>query len=189
MESKKDDLEAVRILVSTLEPFDKVEQERIMRWAREKLGLSPASTSSGSAKETREHSGRSAEGRDIKSFVSEKAPTSDTHFAATVAYYYQFEAPEILRKVAITGEDIQDATRKTGRSRLSNPGQTLINAHRDGLLDKAGERGAYALNTVGENLVAMTLPLGTAEARPARKKRIQITGKKLKKKTETKTKH
>ena len=40
MGSKPDDLEAVRTITSTLEPFDKNDQERIIRWAREKLGLS-----------------------------------------------------------------------------------------------------------------------------------------------------
>lgn len=39
---------------------------------------------------------------DIKKFVNEKAPTSDVHFAATVAYYYQFKASENQRKDAIT---------------------------------------------------------------------------------------
>jgi hypothetical protein len=79
-------------------------------------------------------------------------------FATAVAYYYRFEVPEAQQKSAITAEDLQDAARKVDRDRLTKPSQTLVNAYNQGLLDKAGERGAYSLNTVGENLVAMTLP-------------------------------
>jgi len=172
MKKELDDLEAVRALVSTLEGFEKADQERVIRWAREKLGLpsvipgtSPVHGSdkpfkSGETPSTRTSAGS---GKDIKTFVGEKRPTSDNHFAATVAYYYRFEAPEAQRKDAITAEDIQDACRKASRDRLKNPAQTLINAHSVGLLDKA-ERGAYAINSVGENLVAMTLPGEAADS-------------------------
>ena len=37
-----DDLEAVRMLVETLQGFDAKDQERIIRWAREKIGLQPS---------------------------------------------------------------------------------------------------------------------------------------------------
>jgi hypothetical protein len=94
---------------------------------------------------------------DIKSFVEKKNPSFDTHFAATVAYYHRFEAPEHLRKESITKEDLQEACRQSGRERLRHPAQTLVNAHAQGLLDR-GDRGAYVINTVGENLVAMALP-------------------------------
>lgn len=40
MAQRIDDLEAVRLLVATLQPFSAAERERIMRWSREKLGLS-----------------------------------------------------------------------------------------------------------------------------------------------------
>jgi hypothetical protein len=39
MSSKPDDLEAVRLLADTLQPFPSEDRERIIRWAREKLGL------------------------------------------------------------------------------------------------------------------------------------------------------
>ena len=40
MTQQKDDLEAVRAVAAALEGFDANEQERIIRWTREKLGLS-----------------------------------------------------------------------------------------------------------------------------------------------------
>jgi len=177
MKKELDDLEAVRTLVGTLEGFEKPEQERIIRWAREKLGLSYAAPGTppvhGTDKPFKQGetplTGASARsGKDIKAFVTEKRPASDNQFTATVAYYYRFEAPEDQRKDAITAEDLQDACRKASRDRLKNPAQTLVNAHSAGLLDKA-ERGAYAINSVGENLVAMTLPGEAADSKGAKR--------------------
>lgn len=158
-----DDLEAVRTIVAALEGFDEKDKERILRWAREKLGLAHSHPSVSAthlpptalpATPTPVPLGAAS---DIKSFVEKKNPTSDIQFAATVAYYYRFEAPGHLRKESITKEDLVEACRQVGRDRLRHPAQTLVNAHTQGLLDR-GERGAYAINTVGENLVAMALP-------------------------------
>ena len=170
--NQTDDLEAVRILVETLQSFDSKDQERIIRWAREKIGLAPSTprqsaTAPAEAANLGTQLGApvalSAGGRqDIKSFVNEKNPGSDNQFAAVVAYYYQFEAPEEEKKEAINSEDLQEACRKASRTRLASPLNTLNNAHKGGLLDRAGERGAFKVNSVGENLVAMTLPGGAA---------------------------
>jgi hypothetical protein len=191
MSSKPDDLEAVRTIVSTLSAFDSGEQERIIRWSREKLGLPVQVSGSASTKaqgtfdtldaaaaeapDSRKH----VTATDIKSFIAEKAPSSDNQFAAAVAYYYRFEAPEAARKDTITSEDLQEACRLAGRARVARPAQTLINAHGVGLLDKAGDRGAYAISTVGENLVAMTLPGSAAGTpRPGRRSTTKSSGKK-----------
>lgn len=193
MADAADDLEAVRAIVSALEPFQPDDQRRIIRWSAEKLGLQLASAE-GSAERASPRPNtplgpsvaeRFSTGRDIRSFVSEKNPISDNQFAATVAYYHRFEAPETERKDAIVAADLQEACRRVGRNRIRHPAQTLVNAHGVGLLDKA-ERGAYTINAVGENLVAMTLPSGaTRNAQPARpvkrargRRRGQTTGRK-----------
>jgi hypothetical protein len=165
MAGNKDDLEAVRTIVKTLEEFEDAEKERIIRWSMEKLGLEgykkpPFKQPSGNEQSGHIESSASGKITDIKTFISEKNPSSDKHFAVTVAYYYRFVAPQEQRKDFISGDDLQNACRQVGRERLDNPGQTLINAHHTGIMDKAGERGAYCINTVGENLVAMTLPAG-----------------------------
>ncbi|MBC7877778.1 MAG: hypothetical protein H7Y59_11470 [Anaerolineales bacterium] len=175
MSQPNDDLEAVRILVTALENFEKSDQERIIRWAREKLGLEiqsvnsmqflPQSQGSNAADTQQTQPGSVI---DLKSFVNTKKPTSDMQFAATVAYYYKFEAPSNERKEAISSEILQDATRLAPRERLKDPNQTLRNAATNGLLDKAGERGAYKINTVGENLVAMTLPQSNVTAKKSK---------------------
>lgn len=191
MSQKADDLEAVRTIAEALKPFTKEEQERILRWAREKVGLGTPTTQTQSAPPATVSAGGpvtpidTGGTQDIRSFYETKQPKSDTHFAATVAYYYRFEAPQAMRKESVSGEDLQDACRRVGRTRLTNPGQTLRNAHRDGLMDKA-EPGSFTLNSVGENLVAMTLPAETSRRSPSRKKTKKANKKSAKKKPKKK---
>jgi hypothetical protein len=166
MSSKPDDLEAVRSVADTLQPFANDDRERIIRWAREKLGMSSsASVATAGRVEAGTDAPRDAAGAgagtpsavDIKKFVNEKAPKSDVHFAATVAYYYQFKASDNQRKEAITKEDLVEACRQVDRKRPKRSAQVLVNAYHDGLFDRGG-KGSYKLNSVGENLVAMALP-------------------------------
>lgn len=163
-----DDLEAVRAIAVALAPFKKEDQERIIRWARERVGLAvlesgPAggalvANAGGVAPASVTHPPAPVQtGGNIKQFVELKTPKSDMHFAAVVAYYYRFNAPSGERKSTVTAEDLQDACRKADRDRLKKPGQTLINAFHAGLLDRE-DRGQFRINSVGENLVAMALP-------------------------------
>jgi len=99
---------------------------------------------------------------DIKTFVAAKLPKSDNHFATTVAYYYRFECPPAMKKDSINGDILQEAARLAGRKRMPNPRDTLNNAKKAGYLD-SNTPGEFAINSVGENLVAMTLP-GTSSA-------------------------
>lgn len=200
MTDKLDDLDAVRAIVDTLLKFDTDTQERILRWTREKLGLKATPFSESHAQTHLKHQPTPTtvtedsifhKGRptDIKSFVELKNPTSQNEFTATVVYYYRFEASESDRKESITADDLQEACRLSGRPRLTKPSQTLINAHRDGFLDKAGDRGAYSISTVGENLVAMALPSDGANQKgsalirrkPQKKKAIVKAKKAIKK--------
>jgi hypothetical protein len=168
MTPKADDLEAVRVLAATLEPFNSEDRERIIRWAREKLGMTaniatvaPQRVEVGGESVTAPPAPSNQGVVDIKKFVTEKAPRSDVHFAATVAYYHQFKSPENQRKDSITKDDLVEACRQVDRKRPKVPAQVLVNAYQDGLFDRGG-KGHYSLNSVGENLVAMALP-GTSE--------------------------
>jgi len=123
---------------------------------------------------------------DIKSFTAAKDPKSDQQFAAVVAYYYQFEAPLAQRKDSIDAATMRDAARLAGRKQVNDWSITLSNAMRTGYLDK-GERGAFKLNAVGENLVAITLPGNAAPGKSGgfKKKAANKTksrGKKMAKK-------
>jgi hypothetical protein len=171
--AKPDDLEAVRTISTALSGFSPEEQERILRWAREKIGLAPAARVPLEPRPAHLPAGAPPTrpdvpvppvgGKDLKTFVNGKQPKSDVQFAATVAYYYQFEAPAQQRKTEIDATVLQDSCRLAGRARFNKPLATLFNAKKQGLLDSGGEKGRFTINTVGENLVAMTLP-GQADA-------------------------
>lgn len=185
MPQQKDDLEAVRLVADALEGFESKDQERIIRWAREKLGL--AVVSAGSTQPSPSPSGLPAPdaapptgSKDLKTFVAEKKPKNDVQFATTVAYYYRFEAPQNLRKSEINADDLQEGCRLVGRERFKVPGQTLRNAHTLGLLNRGSESGSFGVNSVGENLVAVTLP-GDGESIPRMKKNKKKKKKKKKK--------
>ena len=181
MADKPDDLDAVRAIADMLAQFEATEQERIIRWAKERVGLpigspprGPASGYTGApaehtAPETPAPLAEEGTATDIKSFMEQKKPASDTDFAAAVAYYYRFEAPVPDRRETIGKDDLLEACRLAGRGRSKRPAQTLVNAHRAGVLDKA-ERGQYSINTVGENLVAITLPSADASGSAPRRR-------------------
>lgn len=197
-----DDLDAVRTIVETLKNFKPEEQQRILRWAVEKAGLpssiAPASLTGSSAPASpagplvpSSHAPATAPSTngavDIKSFIDHKQPRSDVQFAATVAYYLRFEAPPAERKESIDKDDLQEACRKAKRDRLKNPYQTLVNAHTLGLLDKGSEKATFVLNTVGENLVAMTLPGdGKTAPKPSKPRKAEKTKKAAPKKAAAK---
>jgi hypothetical protein len=158
-----DDLDAVRAVVDALKAFPAEEQRRILRWAQEKLGLpaSPApvlGATPGALPEAALPIPGGAARRDIRTFLQQKDPSSDNQFAAAVAYYFAFEAPDTEKKAEITAADLQHAARLSGRQRFQRPIYTLHNATKSGYLDKGRARGSFRLNTVGENLVAMAMP-------------------------------
>ncbi|MDI6802791.1 MAG: hypothetical protein QME58_02955 [Bacteroidota bacterium] len=152
MSQKPDDLEAVRAICIALEPFDETERGKIIKWASERIGIKsitplPAPNTSPPT----------SGGKDIKTFLEEKNPTSANQLVAAVAYYYKFEAPASEKKNAITKDDLMEASRKANRERPKNPNVILVNAKEYGLVDKVGT-GAYEINAVGENLVAVSMP-------------------------------
>lgn len=184
---KPDDLKAVKIIRDALDGFQNDERERIIRWARESLGLPASAPAAGASAEPANTqtapphptpaaatpAPASKPAKDIATFVSEKNPQTDIQLATTVAYYYRFEAPANDRKDEIDATFLRDALRLAGRpGKLKKPLATLNNAHAKGLLDRGSERGTFAINAVGENLVGMTLPGGTAQ--PARGRRTNV---------------
>lgn len=167
-----DDFEAAKAVFQQLRDLPRERQERVLRWVAEGLGLRPPVAASRSGEGSPEAPGApppstvaapsgapSATSTDIKSFIATKKPSSDQQFATAVAYYYRFEAPPAQRREVINTEILQEAARLAGRKRLPRPLVTLNNAKRQGYLDSTN-RGEFSINTVGENLVAMTLPAG-----------------------------
>jgi len=175
--TQPDDLEAVRTIVKAIEPFQEdKDRKRILRWAAEKLSLpepfavggelAARGYEAGGAAPTTDSSASTATlggAADVRSFIESKMPTSDVQFAAAVAYFYQFVAREAERRNAIDKDMLRDAFRRAGRKQPKDCGFTLVNAMNAGLLDHK-DQGNYSINTVGENLVAMTLPPRGSEA-------------------------
>jgi hypothetical protein len=190
------EFDAAKSIAETLKGMDKAQQERAIRWAMETLGLaaSPQAhpavvppvqpTGGGAALEAPAGSSAPA-APDIRSFVRSRNPKSDMQTATAVAYYYRFIAPAKERKETINGDDLADAIRKIGREQPKHPKQTLHNAKAHGYLDAAGD-GQFRINSVGENLVTMTLGQngppedGAARRKRGKKKAKQATRKSAK---------
>ncbi len=191
-EQKKDLFDVLRDVVNLLKILDVSDQKKVIRWSLEELNLDllgaheqqilPDKKLTDIKYETCLSKENFISNCSIKDFVLSKNPISDINFAVTVAYFYQFETAE--KKDLISKEDLIEATRLVGRERLVRPEQTLINAMNCGYLDKV-ERGLYRLNSIGENLVAMTLPIkGEDGSRKKNKKRLK--SKKIKKSSKNK---
>jgi hypothetical protein len=169
---KRDNLEAARIVRDALSGFAQEEQKRILRWAAESLGIGAVSpippkptgppqppTYTPAVPTLSSKQGVPNIANNVKTFVDEKNPQTDIQLATAIAYFYRFEAPEAERKDEIDAIFLSDACRLAGRpGKLLKPAKTLNNAHAKGLLDR-GARGKFSINSVGENLVGMTLPV------------------------------
>jgi len=167
--SQSDDFDIAKAIFDQLKDLPSERRQRVLRWIAECLGVSPVAVpppplqGSGTTKQPATVAPPLAGGTgpvDIKSFIAAKLPKSDRQFAAAVAYFYRFEAPPAERRDSVNGDVLQKAARLTGRKRLTNPRVTLNNAKAAGFLDGTSP-GEFAINSVGENLVAMTLPGGT----------------------------
>ena len=64
-----------------------------------------------------------------------------------------------MAKESIKAKELQDASRQGRGVGFKDPNTTLNNGVKQGYFDRAN-RGAFTLNAVGENLVAMALPGG-----------------------------
>ena len=128
-QDKTTHFDAAKTIVETLQGLDKPSQLLAMRFAAETLGLQsasvtqtpvtpvmPASTSASSSDTV-----GAPHSMDIKQFTAAKAPKSDQQFAAVVAYFYRFEAPEAQRKDTLDADSLLEAARLAGRKRPGNP--------------------------------------------------------------------
>ncbi len=176
MTNSANDFDAAKAISDILKDVEKERQHRILRWVAESLDIAlhvktgvlrETATTADSVVDVTTLPPFPSDGRpkDIKSFVETKSPKNDIQFATVIAYYYRFEAPADDRLNTITADVLQNAARLSGRARFGNPINTLNNAKKQGYLD-ASDRGAYGVNSVGENLVAMTLPGSTNGTKP-----------------------
>lgn len=179
----KGPLEAAQTIVAELTGMTSEHQSLAIKFACETLGIQSAATVSqipppiiSSPVQGTDHS------TDIRSFTAMKAPKSDQQFTAVVAYFYQFEAKPEDRKDTIDAEIMREAARLAGRPQVERWNMTLTNAKNAGYLDAAGD-GKFKLSSVGENLVAITLPNNSGPVHGKSSKKLKSVKKRpLKKK-------
>ena len=188
MTNSGSDFDAAKAISDILKDMEKERQQRVLRWVAESLDITlhvrigalhdTTTGTAGSAVVTSALTPYPSEGRptDIKSFVESKSPKNDIQFATVIAYYYRFEAPADDRLDTISAEVLQNSTRLAGHNRFAKPLVTLNNAKKQGYLD-ASDRGFFRINSVGENLVAMTLPGSTNSTKPKLKTKSRQSSK------------
>jgi hypothetical protein len=176
-QSEMNPFDAAKSIVEALKGLDKPSQTLAMRFATETLGLQsavmsqpPAAVVSSSPPAPQPDLRGATHSTDIKQFTVHKAPKSDQQFAAVVAYYYRFEAPEAHRRDAIDKDALHKAARLAGRRDWNKKNwlSTLNNAKNSGYFDAAGS-GQFQISSVGENLVAVALPGDGSQQPPKRK--------------------
>ena len=164
--STKTPLDAAQKIVAELQGMAPEHQALALKFSIETLGLQlPATATSHGLTASPAPAPQSptppvagvGHSTDIKAFTSLKAPKSDQQFAAVVAYFYQFEAPLEQRQEVIDVETLKNAARLAGRKQAPHWKFTLQNAKNAGYLNAAGD-GKFKLSSVGENLVAISLP-------------------------------
>jgi len=169
--SRDDELEAIRQLVIALEPLDHDAQQRVIQYVFQRLGLSelpavPEQAISARSvvpeqvspiREFPERKGESQFVQDVRSFAEQKGPKSIPERVAVVAYYIQELAPESDRKSEIAVSDIDKYFKQANLPLPPTSRRALFDARNAGYVDSTGH-GKYALNPVGYNLVAHSLP-------------------------------
>ncbi|MDH4203852.1 MAG: hypothetical protein OEV87_13305 [Phycisphaerae bacterium] len=182
-EPKKSEFQIAEDVTKLLRDLNPKDQERILRWVSESIGIPELAQQHSTPSplglpQTKVIEDATARTTDLRSFYAEKQPKNDIHFAALVAYFYRFLAPEPDRKDTINAKDLEEATRLAQRDRFKTPRIPLDNAEKQGYLDRAGN-GQFRINAVGENLVAMTLPTtsGGGGKRKGPRKKTTTAGK------------
>jgi hypothetical protein len=185
MTTTANEFDVAKAIVDQLQGVQKEQQQKILRWVIEHLGLDPRVAASADQRmvETSTVTSGAAISKgtadqqrsvDIKTFVDSKRPKNDVQLATVVAYYHHFEAPN--RKDYIDAKLLKDSMRQIGRLRTSGWAvKTLSNAKTLGYVDRP-ERGQFQINSVGENLVVMTLP-GTGAPKDRKKVRSKMSKK------------
>lgn len=192
-ESVKSPLDAAQKIVAELNGMTSDHQALALKFAIETLGLRLSSVSPqimmppvNSTQQALPQMVTGADhSTDIRAFTVMKAPKSDQQFTAVVAYFYQFESKPDERMDAIDADTMKEAARLAGRRQVARWNMTLTNAKNAGYLDSAGS-GKFKLSSVGENLVAITLPgdgaigakIGNGSTKKPKKKPIRKNVKK-----------
>ncbi len=158
------ELDAVKMIVSTLKPLDAEARERVLASLLNLLssGYLPRVPRAGAAIPETESVHGLQVGVDVRALKEQKQPRSAVEMATLVAFYLAELAPSSERRNHITTADVQRYFKQAGYPMPSNIRMALVNTKNAGYLDQLGE-GRYRLNPVGYNLIAHGLPRGSQE--------------------------
>lgn len=184
------ELDAIRDVLSALEPLDAAARESVLDYVFKRLNIQraaptaqPTSQIAKPPPESTPASPAVSQQLHIKEFKEQKQPRTAIEMAAIVAYYLENIVPEADRKNSVDIDDL-DMYFKIAEFKLPAKQQyTLVNAKQAGYFDSVGV-GKYQLNAVGHNLVAHSMPRKDDDASTPRKP----TKKKKKSKKTTKKK-
>lgn len=160
------EIEAIRILLTALEPLDSKVRTSVLDYVIRRLGIqqlpqvAAGETGAmapvlpvGEQKPTCEGVGQVH----ISQLVEAKKPRNAIQMATLVAYYLSHKAPENDRKQTITTKDVETYFKIANFKLPTSPKYTLPNTKGAGYLDTVGN-GEYKLNPVGYNLVVHSMP-------------------------------
>jgi hypothetical protein len=176
------EIQAIRTLLQALEPLSARARKSALEYVLKRLeirldALGDDSSAGGgpsvapeSAREAPISGAAPSPVVHLKVFREQKRPRSDSEMAAIVAYYLAKMAAPGDRKESISKEDIETYFNIAGHPLPKQPQYTLPNAKNAGYFKLLG-KGLYALNPVGQNLVAYNLPRDGAKATSERKSR------------------
>lgn len=183
------EVEAIKSVLAALAPLSPKARVSVLEYAMKRLDITPATVPRVSglppeqlppAKEDVEGGVSSEDSLHIKEFKESKKPRSANEMAALVAYYLVNLAPQSERKDTVNQSDMETYFKIAGYPLPKQIRVTLQNAKTAGYFDAAGS-GEYRLNAVGHNLVAHSMPRGSAAgSKPRRSRKKQVTSKKTK---------
>jgi len=186
------EVEAIKIVLAALAPLSAKARVSVLEYAMKRLEITAVSAPPvggmppGKLPPSKPgiEGGAPSEGSlHIKEFKGSKKPRSANEMAALVAYYLVNLAPHSQRKETVNQSDMETFFKIAEYPLPKQIRVTLQNAKTAGYFDAAGS-GEYRLNAVGHNLVAHSMPRGSAtesKSRGFRKK--QVTSKKAKSST------
>jgi hypothetical protein len=179
------ELQAIRVILSSLEKLDGESIQRVLDYVfgrlslghRPRAGMASVTTSPALQLPSEGSLNRRPSIRDLK---DQKQPGSSNQMAALVAYYLSEVAAEPERKESVNTSDLEKYFKQAGFRLPKRMPQVLPNAAAAGYLDAAGS-GYYRLNPVGYNLVVHAMPRSYVQAaksgkQPRRKRRSKARG-------------
>lgn len=175
------EIEAIKILLVTLEPLDENVRVSVVSYVLDRLGIILTSKQQISTGEERisqiggdiHVEGSKSEHKEIhiKDLKEEKKPRSAMEMSVLVAYYVSNKAPKKDRKNFVNVKDLEMYFKIAGFRLPTQMHHTAFRAIKAGYLDSAGT-GRYKLNPVGYNLVTHSMPiLGKVSSQKSKQKK------------------